>query len=105
MSVHVSSVLFFTASVQLVISVTQITGVDKFPPICFYLGNRIYFVNFLYLLEYKKDRSKRNGLCIAELLLMESEEEAYASKQSLGIAIRCEVLAIEVLNSLSHIHI
>ena len=54
MSVHVSSVLFFMTSYQLVISVTQSCPNYKLYRICFYLSNKIYINKFLYSICTKK---------------------------------------------------
>lgn len=45
---------FFMTSCQLVISVTQSCSNYKLSLICFYIGNQIYPVNFLYLMFTKK---------------------------------------------------
>ena len=45
---------FFMTSCQLVISVTQSCSNYKLFLICFYVGNQIYPVNFLYFMFTKK---------------------------------------------------
>ena len=45
---------FYMTSCQLVISVTQSCSNYKLSLICFYVGNQIYPVNFLYLMFTKK---------------------------------------------------
>ena len=53
MSVHVSSVLSFTARFKLVSILTHLLLIYKFTPICFYLEN------FLYNIQQKKKPSPK----------------------------------------------